>query len=384
LVASIGATALAAVAAAASSDACAAIVAGRTPTTFSVSDSGAASYTIPLWSPPGVGDVQLNLGLTYNSRNPNSVLGMGWSISGLSAITRCNKTWAQDGAPQRVLLTMADRFCLDGQQLKLTSASGTYGQAGSTYATEIETFAKIVANSASGNGPASFTVITKNGLVYEYGSTLDSQIKPGGGATIRTWALSQIHDRVGTYGNRISFTYTNETTNNTYRIASITYPTTASGQGPFYEVGFTYVTNPASNIPLSYASGFFSREPKRLTTITIKNFGSSTPTKRYDLGYNIGTVTNRARLNSIQECSATNCLPATTIAYQDGSPGWSTTLGNTGVTTSTAIGVNPIPIDLNGDGLMDLLYPKVQTSTTSRWWATQKWTRFLGQFPRSG
>ncbi len=346
----------------------AAIVAGRTSATFAVANSGAASYAIPLWSPPGVGDVQLDLALVYNSRSPNGVLGIGWSLAGLSAITRCNRTWAQDVAPQRITLTLSDRFCLDGQQLKLVS--GIYGQNGSTYATEIESFSKIEAKDTAGNGPASFTVTTKNGLIYEYGLTPDSQIKPGGGSTIKIWALSKIRDRVlPNDGNRINFYYTNDTANGTYRLASIAYPTTATNQGPFYEVLFTYAARPTNDIPSSYSAGFLSREPNRLTTITVRNYGSPTPTKRYDLLYGQGTATNRSRLTSVQECSATNCLPATSIAYQNGTTGWSSTLQSTGVTTSTASGVNPIPVDLNADGLTDILYPKVATSTTSRWWA---------------
>lgn len=291
-------------------DAIAVVVAGRTPTIFVVSNSGAATYRIPIWTPPGVGDVQLDLGVVYNSRSGNGVLGVGWSISGLSAITRCNKTWAQDGAPQGVLLTLNDRFCLDGQQLKLVS--GTYGQAGSVYATEIEGFSKIEAVSTSGNGPASFKVTTKNGLIYEYGLTPDAQIKPGGGTTIQTWAVSQIHDRPLANGtsNKITFTYTNDTTNNTYRVASIAYPTTASGQGPFYEVLFTYATRPTNDIPSSYSAGFISREPNRLTTITIRNYASPTYTKSYTIAYGSGAATNRSRITSVQECTALgNCLP---------------------------------------------------------------------------
>ena len=99
---------------------------------------------------------------------------MGWSIAGLSTIARCNRTWAQDGAAAGVTNTLADRYCLDGQQLKLVS--GMHGTAGAVYATEVETFSRIVANGVAGNGPASFTVTTRNGLIYEYGGTVDSRI----------------------------------------------------------------------------------------------------------------------------------------------------------------------------------------------------------------
>ena len=86
----------------------------------------------------------------------NGTLGVGWSLSGLSAITRCHRTVAQDGAAGGVTLTTADRFCLDGRQLKLVS--GNHGVAGSVYATEVEAFSRVVANGVSGAGPESFTV----------------------------------------------------------------------------------------------------------------------------------------------------------------------------------------------------------------------------------
>jgi len=360
-----------------SPDAHAAIVAGRTPTTFAVSNTGAATYRIPIWTPPGIGDVQLDLALVYNSRSGNGVLGAGWSLSGLSAISRCNKTWAQDGAPRGVLLSVDDRFCVDGQQLKWVS--GPYGMAGSIYATEVESFSKIEAIGTSGNGPASFKVTTKNGLIYEYGLSADAQIKPGGGSTIQTWALSRIRDRVGTNGNRITFTYTIDTANNTYRIASIGFPLTASGYGPFYDVLFTYANRPTNDIPSAYSAGFISREPKRLTTITIRTHGSATPTKTYAIAYGQGSTTNRSRIASVQECSGLgDCLPETIILYQDGATGWSSTISLTGVASSTAAGVNPIPIDLNSDGLTDILYPTVQTSSSTRWRAIMATTNGFG------
>jgi len=166
----------------------AAIVAGRTPAAFEVSASGAATYRVPSWTPQGIGDVQLVLSLEYSSRSDNGVVGIGWSIGGLSTITRCNRTVAQDGRALGVALTLNDRFCYQGGQLKLVS--GAYGQAGSVYATEVESFSRIEAIGTAGNGPASFRVTTKNGLVHEYGLSADARLTPGGGATVQTWALS--------------------------------------------------------------------------------------------------------------------------------------------------------------------------------------------------
>ena len=106
-------------------------VAGSTPGQFAVSPSGAATYRIPIQVPPGVAGMEPKLELVYNSQGGNGLLGMGWSLSGLSAITRCSQTRVQDGpnAVPGVALNGNDRFCLDVQRLILVS--GSYGVAGS-------------------------------------------------------------------------------------------------------------------------------------------------------------------------------------------------------------------------------------------------------------
>lgn len=91
---------------------------GRTPGTFAVSPTGAATYTIPIWAPAGPHGIQPKLALTYNSQGGDGPLGHGWSISGLSSIYRCNQTAAQDATPGPVTLTSTDRFCLDGKRLR--------------------------------------------------------------------------------------------------------------------------------------------------------------------------------------------------------------------------------------------------------------------------
>ena len=336
----------------------AASAAGRTPVEFGVSHSGAAIYRIPLWTPPGVGAVGLDLALVYASRNGSGPVGVGWSIAGLSTIARCNRSWTQDGTAAGVTNTLADRYCLDGQQLKLVS--GTHGMAGAVYATEVETFSRIVANGATGNGPVSFTVTTKNGLIYEYGGTADARVYAGASTTIRAWALSRIRDRAGTgTGNAITLTYANEAqygayTNGSHRIASIAYPTTATGAGPFYRIDFAYSLRPASDVPTGYLAGQLVRDPYQLDRITIQAVGAATPIKSYALGYETAPVSGRLRLTSVQECAAATCLQPTAITYQNGAGGWQP-LVDTGVAVSTSRA--PVPLELNGDGVTDLLYP---------------------------
>lgn len=324
--------------------------AGRTQGQFSVASDGSATYTIPIETPPGAGGAQLKLALAYSSRSPNGVMGVGWSIGGMSVITRCNKTFAQDGVAGGVTLqlssTYSDRFCLDGKQLKLTGSTN-YGYANSTYATEIESFSLIQAGSTMvGNGPASFTVTTKNGLIYTYGGTTDSEVLAGTSGTIRTWALSQIADRVG---NKISLVY--QQSNGTYRIDHILYPTTAGGQGPFYDVLFSYSARPSNDIPSSYVDGYLVTEPNQLNSIETMEYPNHGGfIKQYNLVYTQGTATNRNTLTALQECSASTCLSPTSIQYQPGTKGWNTTPG-----PFTTTG-QPTFADMNGDGLKDLVY----------------------------
>lgn len=332
--------------------------AGRTPTEFGVAHSGAATYRIPLWTPPGIGAVELDLALVYASRAGSGPVGMGWSLAGLSSITRCNRTLALDGAAGGVNNTTADRYCLDGQPLKLVS--GAPGAAGAVYATALETFSRVVANGAAGNGPASFTVTTKNGLIYEYGGTADARVHAGNSPTVRTWSLSRVRDRAGPgTGNSITLTYHNEAqfgayTNGTHRIASIAYPTTATGSGPYYRVEFSYSARPANDVPTGYLAGNLVRDPYQLDTITMLAVGATTPIKSYSLTYATAPVSGRLRLASVQECGASTCLQPTTISYQNGTSGWQAML-DTGVAVSPAR--PPLPLELDGDGIQDILYP---------------------------
>ena len=88
--------------------------------------------------------------------------------------------------------------------------SGTYGANGSTYRTELETFSRITATGTAGNGPASFTVELKDGLIREYGINANSRILSIGQPEARAWTLSRISDRAG---NSINVTWHNDTIN---------------------------------------------------------------------------------------------------------------------------------------------------------------------------
>ena len=168
---------------------------GRTAGSFGVSLGGAATFSIPIWTPPGPNGVQPSISLNYSSQAGNGLAGAGWTVSAVSSIERCPRTFAQDGDDGAVALAMYDRFCIGGNKLRLSS--GTYGSAGSVYFTEYADYSRITAYGTSGNGPQYFVVEAKSGLKYEFGNTTSSRVVLGG--TVLRWMLNKVYDRSGNF-----------------------------------------------------------------------------------------------------------------------------------------------------------------------------------------
>jgi len=339
--------------------------AGRTRGSFAVSPTGAATYTIPIWVPHGPRGIQPNLALVYNSQSGDGILGPGWNLAGLSAISRCNKTYAQDSALGGVSLSYSDRFCLDGQRLRLTSSENlsTYGQAGTTYQTEIANFANVTAYGATGNGPTYFIVQGKDGLIYEYGNTTDSRILYG--TTVDQWLLNKVRDR---NGNNYAVTYgTGAAGSVDIGVpVSIAYTPASAGSSTYnYTVAFSYGTrlaqNPSTTDPaiVGYVDGVQVVNTGLLLGVTVSSSSTGTTNivRKYTMGYGAAPVTTRARLMSVTECggsAGTDCLPPTNMTYQDGTLGVSST-------SNTAVAHAPNNFvygrfDFNGDGYNDVIY----------------------------
>ena len=87
---------------------------GATPGSFKVNETGAATYTIPITVPPGTAGMAPTLSLNYNSQSGNGPLGVGWSLGGLSSITRCPATYAQDGFKGGITPTATTVFAWTG------------------------------------------------------------------------------------------------------------------------------------------------------------------------------------------------------------------------------------------------------------------------------
>ena len=141
----------------------------ETPVGFNVSPTGAANFNIPIEAPPGTAGMAPSISLNYSSQRGDGMLGMGWSLGGLSAIYRCGRTLIQDGVTDTVNYNTNDKYCMDGQ--RLVAVTGAYGANGAEYRTERESFTKIISYGTAGNGPSYFKAWTKAGQIIELGNS---------------------------------------------------------------------------------------------------------------------------------------------------------------------------------------------------------------------
>jgi hypothetical protein len=294
---------------------------GRTPGTFGVS-GGTVNYAIPIWTPPGPNGMTPSIALTYNSASGNGLAGVGWNVSAVSSIDRCRRTTGQDGADGAVELSSADRYCIGGSRLRLTS--GTYGAPGSVYMTEIADYSRITAYGTAGNGPQYFIVEAKSGLKYQYGATSDSRVFPGvSPGTISTtpsrWMLNQVTDRSNNY-YVISYV-----TSGGFALPDvISWTPTSHGASTFkYEAKFNYIsTRTDADSVFGKIMAFDLANRHRLENIQIKSSG--VVKRKYRFTYDTSSVTNRSRLVSAKECAddgETNCFLPITFTYQTGQSG---------------------------------------------------------------
>lgn len=181
---------------------------GFTPGSHSVTPTGAAAYDIPIQLPPGTAGIAPSLSISYNSQSGNGLLGMGWNISGLSAITRVPNTIYHTGEVKGVQLDVTDVYALDGNRLI------PIGTEDCDYAAEHETFACInTFGNIGNNGPEWFEVKTKEGMTMEYGR--ESEVNESQFTTSHTnlneravivYRINKMYDP---YGNYITFKYRN-------------------------------------------------------------------------------------------------------------------------------------------------------------------------------
>jgi len=345
---------------------------GRLVGTVDVSQNGQANYSIDLKIPAGTAGVAPSLSLQYSSSPTRGLLGVGWSLGGISSITRCPKQKILDNNFNDAMsFNSEDKLCLDGQRL----IGGNLDTA-TSYRTEILGFRKIDATlDSSLKQPKSIVVTTKDGSKMTYGASDDNYLVEVQGTTgntrvILVWLLKTVED---INGNTISYHYSRELDTGSFVPLDITYTanTTVTPQlTASHKIVFEYVAG--TDVPYSYINGGLSRNNKLLKNIkisTANTAGGFDEVRRYELGYrNDGAatpspkpslLTKRPLLSSITQCDKNTCLKPTTFSWLDNKlnfaknytgPAWSDADGWGNEKYYSTINM----IDINGDGKTDI------------------------------
>ena len=256
--------------------------------TFNVSESGAATYTIPFDLPDGLDGVRPDLGLVYNSQSGNGVAGMGVSIYGLSSITRSMRDISRDGRTKGILYTDADVYSIDGTRIIQLNENDYRPENQPTM--YIQKF---------GSGTSqTFRASLPNGCIayYEYKATANVPY---------AWYLSKMEYA---NGNVIYYNYT--TDNGCVYLSKVTYGANlGASSGLENVVNFEYESRDDASPYIVNAVKCSMK--KRLKTVRIKT--NNNTYRIYTLEY----INEDAfsRLKSVTESNGSSNLPAVTFSW---------------------------------------------------------------------
>ena len=335
---------------------------GRVAAEFGVDPTGAAIYTVPINVAPGRGGLRPAIALRYRSHDRDGLAGAGFTITGLSRITRCPLTHAVDGRAQGVRFSAGDRYCLDGQPLILVA--GVYGEDGAEYRTEVDNFQRVISRGRQASGPASFDVQHPDGLTWRYGNDADSRIEAvGTTGEVREWAINQISDK---FANQMLFTWLDDQVNGESLPKEIRWSGDAAGAGARFRIVFSYEPRPLEDQHQFHRWGASWHELQRLASIRYEfDDGSGfSLVHHYALTYSAGNTsgTRQSLLASVQQCGPADCLPATAFGWQTGVRNVAAPVA--GPTDSRA--GDALFADHDGDGDADLYVP-ISVGGTERW-----------------
>ncbi|MCC6448844.1 MAG: VCBS repeat-containing protein [Chitinophagaceae bacterium] len=354
---------------------------------FSVSDAGSATYSVPITLPPGIGGMKPDLSINYSSNGGNGLLGIGWAFSGMSVISRGNRTIAQDGVSYGIQFNRDDVFYLDGERLVQWNDISVYGADGAEYGTESNTFVKVISKSTSGEGPGYFEAYTKSGLKLTFGRNASSRVFVPGTQTVLYYLL----DRMEEYHadniisqtpktNYITYEYEKDESNATYRPVHIRYtqnPNLAPGSNSsLTDVWFSYQNR--NDVDEGYLHGIKTSINQRLFQIVISQ--NSSVKEVYEFYYDEYGENNASLLKEVTHCIQETGDCSDPLTFEWDKPNIELTF-----TQKTS----PIPVsaikgdkkeiysqDLNNDGLTDIIIADRTTNLRFEIWLNQGNTNF--------
>ncbi|PNW15620.1 type IV secretion protein Rhs, partial [Chryseobacterium lactis] len=257
-----------------------------------VNGAGQLQFTLPIALPPGVKSVAPQINLVYTSGSGNGIAGYGWSLSGLTSISRTGKTIEKDGEVKGVQLDYSDYYSFNGQRLILKS--GEYGKDGAEYVTEKYSNVKIKSVGAitgqEWQGPQYWEVSFEDGSQAWYGSTTE-----GSYISARTALEYNIVKWKDAQGNYINYSYTQA--NNVAVVSTIQWGgNEILGKEHFNEIQLNYTARDLKEG--SFVNGISFIQQRILTNITVNANGILF--KKYAISY-LQNGTNYQFLDKITE-----------------------------------------------------------------------------------
>ncbi|MDV8153885.1 hypothetical protein R5L37_19300, partial [Acinetobacter pittii] len=206
----------------------------------SVDSLGVLSHTIPLVIPPSINSFTPHLNLSYNGQSPDRILGVGWNITGLSSIGRCNEiekinfltnirkliTPREASHQENIIISSPELnlfplytnscFALDGQKMVMISPDSASAEK-TEFRLEDDDFTKItveigetkIDSGESIKSISKFIVKQKDGTVKEYSSLLkfnkknnqtsEYEVDSSRFSGIFEWGLTSVKDNNGNY-----------------------------------------------------------------------------------------------------------------------------------------------------------------------------------------
>ena len=338
-------------------------VVGALPGELNVSELGGAVYSIPVLMPSGLGKMTPDIAITYNNQAGNGLLGWGWNLSGLSSIVRCGQTEYHDHNSTAVNF-VDDRFAIDGKRLML--CTGNYGENGSIYKTEVDEMSKIVAYSNGYNGPSHFIVHKQDGTIWEYGCSADSRIEPQNrNDVVMTWLVNKIIDRDGNY---ILFKYIENQSDGEWYLNTIDYTLNDNaGVETMYRVQLVY--DDRADVECGYGYTNVVQNKKILANILIINMMTGSTLYEYSFdylepgSYDDGLKFMYNRLNSIGLTADGLKLNPTKISWNSKRVHYPEKFMSHTLSKNV---FNKVPFigDFNGDGYSDVALVPYKTGST--------------------
>jgi len=322
---------------------------------FSVTPLGAATYTLPLDLPTGINGMSPQVALTYSSMAGNGALGVGWNISGLSAVSRGTRTFFHDGQVTPTSFDATDAFYLDGQRLIANGASNYYPESNPSLVVTSDT-----------NG---FAYTTPDGKTYHYSYAATQGVSIAGVSTTSVttaWLLSQVTDA---HGNYIRYTYIQDA-GNPPRLTTIEYTGNQAGSAPGQVVRFKYATR--RDATRGWVFGTVSTFNFLLDAVEIISGGQSY--RSYKFEYAEAPAGAMLRTIHKYDSQGQECSPVqlgyggaqTSINTISNSPLNVTISGDASLFDKLETG--RIPVDFNGDGIDDLHSELMETLDGSTSW----------------